>query len=136
MSALRVVGADPDTTLGLVQVLARLGEPLYMHVAPDGYPEREADWVNSGALLDRMNTAVALAAGRLPGAAVDLDSIIPAGADAAQLVPAVDAVILGGTMTENTREVIRRQLSDISNSVQARALAVGLAIGGPEFQRQ
>jgi len=136
VSALRVVGADPDTTLGLVQVLARLGEPLYMHVAPDGYPEREADWVNSGALLDRMNTAVALAAGRLPGAAVDLDSIIPAGADAAQLVPAVDAVILGGTMTENTREVIRRQLSDISNSVQARALAVGLAIGGPEFQRQ
>src|SRR2546422_7619653 len=136
VSALRVVGADPAPTLGLVQVLARLAEPLYMHVAPDGYPEREADWVNGGALLDRMNTAVALAAGRLPGAAVDLDSIIPAGADAAQLVPAVDAVILGGTMTENTREVIRRQLSDISNSVQARALAVGLAIGGPEFQRQ
>jgi len=136
VSALRVVGADPDTTLGLVQVLARLGEPLYMHVAPDGYPEREADWVNSGALLDRMNTAVALAAGRLPGAAVDLDSIIPAGADAAQLVPAVDAVILGGTMTENTREVIRHQLTDISDPVQARALAVGLALGGPEFQRQ
>ena len=92
--------------------------------------------MNSGALLDRMNTAVALAAGRLPGAAVDLDSIIPAGVDATQLIAAVDAVILGGAMTQHTKQVIRRQLSDVSDPVQARALAVGLALGGPEFQRQ
>ncbi len=38
VSALRAVGADPDTTPRLPQAVARLGEPLYMHVAPDGYP--------------------------------------------------------------------------------------------------
>ena len=70
------------------------------------------------------------------GVAVDLDSIIPAGVDATQLIAAVGAVILGGAMTQHTKQVIRRQLSDVSDPVQARALAVGLALGGPEFQRQ
>src|SRR3989449_523858 len=135
VSATRAVAADPDTTPRLAQVVARLGEPLYLHVAPDGYPEREAAWVNSGALLDRMNAAVALAAGKLQGVTVVLDSVVSTG-DADQLVDAVNEKILGGTMSENTKQVLRRQVADISNPTQARALAVGLAIGGPEFQRQ
>src|SRR3989440_9041162 len=136
VSAARAVGGEPDTTPRLAQVVARLGEPLYLHVAPDGYPEREDAWVNSGALLDRMNAAVALAAGRLPGVTVSLDSIVPATPDAERLIAQADAAVLGGTMSENTKAVIRRQLSDISDPLQARALAIGLAIGGPEFQRQ
>ncbi len=136
VSALRAVGADPDTTPRLAQVVARLGEPLYLHVAPDGYPEREDAWVNSGALLDRMNAGVALAAGTLPGVTVSLDSLIPATGDAEQLILQVNDKILGGTMTDNTKDVIRRQTSDIGDPVAARALAVGLAVGGPEFQRQ
>jgi hypothetical protein len=39
-------------------------------------------------------------------------------------------------MSENTKQVIKRQLADIGDPAQARALAVGLALGGPEFQRQ
>jgi uncharacterized protein (DUF1800 family) len=136
VSAARAVGGDPDTTPRLAQVVARLGEPLYLHVAPDGYPEREDAWVNSGALLDRMNAAVALASGRLPGVTVSLDSVVPATPDAEQLIAQANAAVLSGTMSENTKAVIRRQISDISDPVQARALAVGLAIGGPEFQRQ
>ncbi len=136
VSAARAVAADPDTTPRLAQVVARLGEPLYLHVAPDGYPEREDAWVNSGALLDRMNAAVALAAGRLPGAVATLDSIAPGTTDVQQLITAVDDRILGGTMSQNTKRVIGEQLSDVKDPVQARALAVGLAIGGPEFQRQ
>src|SRR5213080_1769170 len=136
VSATRAVAADPDTTPRLAQVVARLGEPLYLHVAPDGYPEREDAWVNSGSLLDRMNAAVALAAGRLPGVTVSLDSIVPATPDAERLIAQADAAVLSGTMSENTKAVIRRQLSDVGDPLQARALAIGLAIGGPEFQRQ
>ncbi len=135
VSAARAVAAEPDTSSRLAQVVARLGEPLYLHVAPDGYPEREAAWVNSGALLDRMNAAVALAAGKLPGVTVVLDSIVSAG-DADQLISVVNEKILGGTMSENTKQVLRRQLAGISDPMQARALALGLMIGGPEFQRQ
>ena len=136
VSAARAVGADPDTTPRLAQVVARLGEPLYLHVAPDGYPEREDAWVNSGALLDRMNAAVALAAGRLPGVTVSLDSIVPAAQDAERLIAQANAAVLGGTMSDHTKAVIRHQISDVSDPLQARALAIGLAIGGPEFQRQ
>jgi hypothetical protein len=39
-------------------------------------------------------------------------------------------------MSEHTKAVIRDQLSDISDPKQARALAIGLALGGPDFQRQ
>src|SRR5216117_1063452 len=135
VSAARAVAAEPDTSPRLAQVVARLGEPLYLHVAPDGYPEREAAWVNSGALLDRMNTAVALASGKLPGVTVVLDSIVSAG-DPDQLIGMVNEKILSGTMSENTKQVLRRELAGISDPAQARALTVGLAIGGPEFQRQ
>src|SRR5216110_541159 len=89
VSAARAVAAEPDTSPRLAQVVGRLGEPLYLHVAPDGYPEREAAWVNSGALLDRMNAAVALASGKLPGVTVVLDSIVSAG-DPDQLIGAVN----------------------------------------------
>src|SRR5881275_2233992 len=82
VSAARAVAVEPDTSSRLAQVVARLGEPLYLHVAPDGYPEREAAWVNSGALLDRMNAAVALATARLPGMTVELDSVVPLTTDA------------------------------------------------------
>jgi len=136
VSALRAVGADPDTTPKLAQVVAHLGEPLYLHVAPDGYPEQQEAWVNSGALLDRMNAAVGLAAGKLPGAEVELDSLIEPTPDVTALISAVDARILGGTMTAHTREVLERELADIRAPRQARAFAVGLALGGPEFQRQ
>src|SRR5881296_3260057 len=135
VSAARAVAAEPDTSPRLARVVARLGEPLYLHVAPDGYPEREAAWVNSGALLDRMNAAVALASGKLPGVTVMLDSIVSAG-DADQLIGVVNEKILGGTMSENTKQVLRRELAGIGDPAQARALAVGLAIGGPEFQKQ
>jgi len=136
VSAVRAVGGDPDTTPRLAQVVARLGQPLYRHVAPDGYPEREEAWVNSGALLDRMNVAVALAAGRLPGVTVALEAVAPATADAEQLIAAVNDGVLGGAMSDNTRRVIRDELAAAPDPVAARALAVGLTLGGPEFQRQ
>ena len=48
----------------------------------------------------------------------------------------MDQQILGGTMTENTRQVIREQIRYLDDPVRARAVAVGLVLGGPEFQRQ
>jgi uncharacterized protein (DUF1800 family) len=136
VSAARAVRADPDASARLADAVGRLGQPLYLQPSPAGYPERQEDWVNSGALLGRMNFAVALAAGRQPGATVDLDAIVPARSDHAALVAAVDESILGGAMSANTRRVILEQIADLPGAERARALAVGLALGSPEFQRQ
>jgi uncharacterized protein (DUF1800 family) len=135
VSAVRALGAEPDTSLRLAQVVARLGQPLYLQSAPTGYPETQAQWVNSGALLQRMNFAVGLAAGRAPGVIVELDALVPTG-DAAALIAALNDRLLAGTMTEQTRTVLGRELADIRDPAQRRAYAVGLVLGGPEFQRQ
>jgi uncharacterized protein (DUF1800 family) len=136
VSAVRAVGGVPDSTPRLAGAVARLGQPLYQHVAPNGYGEHQEDWVNSGALLNRMNFAVQLAANRLPGVQVNLDLVLPLASEREALVSAVDRLILGGRMSAQTRKVILEQLAEVNDPVQARALAVGLAVGGPEFQRQ
>ena len=127
VSAVRATGVEPDDTPRLAQLVARLGEPLYQQPAPTGYAETEAHWVNSGALLARMNAAIAIAK--------DCSSI-PAIDDHARLVDTIDQQLLGGTMSAHTKSVILEQLGDVTDSIQARALAVGLALGGPDFQKQ
>src|SRR5881396_528282 len=127
VSAVRAAGVEPDDTPRLAQMVARLGEPLYQQPAPTGYAETEAHWVNSGALLARMNAAMVLA---------KECSSIPTIDDHGQLVDAIDQKLLAGTMSEHTRSVILVQLTDINDPAQARAMAVGLALGGPDFQKQ
>ena len=136
VSAVRAVGGTPDSTPRLAMAVGRLGQPLFQHVAPNGYGERQDDWVNSGALLNRMNFAMGLAAGRLPGVIVDLNRVLPVSADHQTLAASVNQVILNGRMSEKTRRVILEQTADLSDPITARAVAVGLAIGGPEFQKQ
>src|SRR5437667_726739 len=127
VSAVRAAGVEPDDTPRLAQMVARLGEPLYQQPAPTGYAETEEHWVNSGALLARMNAAMMLAK--------DCSSI-PAIDDHAQLVEMINQQLLAGTMSAHTRTVILEQLTDIHDPEQARVMAVGLALGGPDFQRQ
>jgi uncharacterized protein (DUF1800 family) len=66
-SALRATGATPDSTTRSVQVLTRLGQPVFGRQTPDGWPERGDEWMNSGAMINRVNFALALAGGRVPG---------------------------------------------------------------------
>jgi len=135
-SAVRALDGAPDTTARLVGALQQLGEPLFMHLTPDGYPDAGADWLNSGAILTRMNLALALASARMPGVVVDLDRLSPVTSDYDQLVRNVNATVLGNQGTEHTLQVIRQQIGDMPNAVNARAMAVGLALGSPDFQRQ
>jgi len=136
VSAVRAVGGTPDDTPRLAAQLQRLGQPLFQMVTPNGYPETSAEWVNSGALLARMTFAVALASNRLPGVTVQLDRLVPVTADHEALLDAVNQSILGGGMSDRTRRTILQELRDLTDPRTARAMAVGLALGGPEFQRQ
>jgi uncharacterized protein (DUF1800 family) len=135
VSAVRAVGGEPDTTLALAQIVGRLGEPLYLDQPPTGYPETQDSWVNSGALLERLNVAMGIASGRAPGIAASLDELIQSDGDAVQLADRVNQVILDGTATPNTLRVLREQAGSLPPA-QARIMAVGLALGSPEFQKQ
>ena len=48
-----------------------MGEPLYLCQPPTGYADTAQAWVNAGALLARVNFAVALTEGNVPGTVAD-----------------------------------------------------------------
>ena len=71
-SAVRALGADVDFSFALAQQVAQMGQPLYRKQEPTGYSNAGQEWVNSADLLQRMNFAIALVAGRIPGVKVDV----------------------------------------------------------------
>jgi len=108
VSAARAMNAAPDSTPRSAQVIAYLGQPIFGHQAPNGWPETGDAWMNTGAILNRINFGMAAAAGRLPG--VDLaampaiDSLI--GAPREKQVDAVVAMVLNGMVSPDTRAVL------------------------------
>jgi hypothetical protein len=69
-----------------------------------------ADWVNSGALLKRMNFAVALASNRIPGTHVDLAALGGREGDARAQLDAALAALLGGQVSVATRKELLARL--------------------------
>jgi uncharacterized protein (DUF1800 family) len=146
-SAARVSGADIQNALPLVATLNRMGMPLYAMQPPTGYSMKAEAWVNSSALLNRMNFALALGSGRLPGASLDPQSLLhgPAPADADAALAALEQSILAGDVSPQTHAVMRKQLSDpqisqrrlddMDKKPNYGAIA-GLIMGSPEFQRR
>jgi uncharacterized protein (DUF1800 family) len=54
-STMRAAGVEPDTTPRLARAVAQLGEPLYGHQTPNGWPERSSEWLSAGSVADRVN---------------------------------------------------------------------------------
>jgi uncharacterized protein (DUF1800 family) len=123
----RAVGAEMEVPLPLVNWTDRIGEPLYRCQPPTGYSDKAEAWVNTGALLNRMNFAVALTSNRLRGVTVDLNALL---GDPSDLSKAVN-VFLAGQLSPQTRQIIESQLQEDKTVSLA-----GLVLGSPEFQRR
>ncbi|HXW94043.1 MAG TPA: DUF1800 domain-containing protein [Terriglobales bacterium] len=153
VSALRVTQADISDATALTRQLQRMGMPLYGMQPPTGYSMKAEAWVNSSALLERMNFALALSAGRLKGVRVDWKRLLdgqPASPspDASESLKTFDglvACLLAGEVSQQTHETIAARLDDPQISQRklddpARApnvnLMGGLLLGSPEFQRR
>ncbi len=136
VSAVRALGGAGGQGPALAQAVTRLGQPIYGQAAPTGYPETQEDWVNSGALLNRMNLAMALASGRLAGGNAAAGVLGGGEGSAEAIVEAINRRVFHGRLSETTRTVILSELADLQDHRQLRATALGLALGGPDFQRQ
>ncbi len=112
VSAIRAVGGSVENPIPLARELQKQGEPLYFAQPPTGYDDTADAWVNSGALLNRLNFALALTSNRMPGIHVTLP------ADPFAIVELSAAT--------------RKTIGEISD----RARLAGLVLGSPEFQRQ
>ncbi len=108
VSAMRALNASADSTPRSAQVIAFLGQPIFGHQAPNGWPETGEAWMNTGAILNRINFGMAVAAGRLPGVDIRalpaLDTIRSASRD--KQVDVVVATILNGMISPDTRAVL------------------------------
>ena len=131
-------------------VLARMGERLYNYQAPDGNPDVGSAWMNSNALLARLDFANALATGRLQGVKINLRAT-------QLLLEQLGLPRPTQSQIEQTRAMLQKSAAAASASpgmqssmmmaagaaaatatapVDPAALAVAAMLGSPQFQKR
>jgi uncharacterized protein (DUF1800 family) len=165
VSSIRATGADVTDALPLARQLNQLGMPLYGMQPPTGYSMKEEAWVNSSALLGRMNFSMALVSGKIRGVQVETNRLVPQDPstatppDSAKALAILESSLLAGTVSRQTHDAIvaelQNQAAGSSNVKTAVKPAVrkndkptpmplasnigtmaGLILGSPEFQRR
>ncbi len=144
VSAVRATGADLLDARPLVRSLQDMGMPLYQCQPPTGYKDSADAWTNAGALVSRMNFALALTSGRLPPPSV------PQGGQPLD-ARGRNAGMFGRGFVSITRDsldaweasveaALAQDLSDTTRATMARgttsAQRIALMLGSPEFQRR
>jgi uncharacterized protein (DUF1800 family) len=132
VSTMRALNAQPDPTPRTAQAIAFLGQPIYGHQAPNGYPETGDAWMNAGAILNRINVGMAVAANRIPG----LDFAMLPGIDSLRNAPRqkqVDAVVsllLSGSTSSDTRAVLMKGENPLATTPLADSVEMTIGASG------
>jgi len=126
-SSVRALDAAVSDAFALANQVGNLGEPLYRKQEPTGYSNMNSDWINSAALLSRMNFALNLAQNRVPGVKVDVSRF---GSDPIE----VAKTLMFRSASPQTRAAIQKALED--QKQKTPATVAGLVIGSPDFQRR
>jgi hypothetical protein len=161
ISSLRATGTDLNNPGPTAGILNKMGMPLYQMVPPTGYSMTASTWMNSEALIDRMNYALALSNGQVGGTNFDAGRLLALGTLTSRGFPRpnpadsesgrgqetalllLENALLNGEVSATTQKAIRRQLDD--PQVAARALddpkrtlntMTALVVGSPEFQHR
>jgi uncharacterized protein (DUF1800 family) len=127
VSAIRASGAVVDNAQPLVQQLrAALGMPLYGCVPPTGYSDTADAWINTGALLSRMNMALQMVSNQMRGVHVDVASLAP-GVDEATRQHLIETMLAGQASAATMQTMAKAQNPQF---------LLALTLGAPEFQRR
>src|SRR5271157_2838187 len=148
VSSLRATRAEISDPQSLLATLNKMGMPLYGMQPPTGYSTRADVWVNSAALLDRMNFGLALAANRLPGTTFNLGQLLGedslADVDPYQVQLKLEQTLIAGDISKQTHETIEERIVTPQAMTQFEypshpanvSVIAGLLLGSPEFQRK
>jgi len=164
ISAARASNANIDNLRPIENNLRQMGMPTYGAIPPTGYKWDAADWVSTGALVDRMNFALNLAAGRLPGITMGWSPFPGQNAQTGEVSndpspeaeeTRLESLLIPGGVSDTTRTAALQQFAaqsaqNVATPVSApmrpnRApnfleredqVLAGLLIGSPEFQRR
>jgi uncharacterized protein (DUF1800 family) len=156
-SAIRATGTQIQNPQPVVQALNKMGMPLYQMQPPTGYSTKAEAWMNSDALLDRLNFAMSITGGNMGGVNFDPLRVLALGllarAPKEEIVPVntnggteaavtlVEDALIGGEISKNTDATIRKSLDDpqvssnlLTDPSKPLAMIIGLTLGSPEFQ--
>jgi uncharacterized protein (DUF1800 family) len=127
VSSVRALDAEVENAFPLANRVGNLGEPLYRKQEPTGYSNLNSDWINSAALLGRMNFALSLAGNKVPGVKVNVTRL-------PESPEAITKLLLSRQATATTRAAIEKAVAE--QKEKSPAVVAGLVIGSPDFQRK
>src|ERR1043166_2773593 len=161
-AAMRAMNVETDGDRPVLDLIGRMGQPLFGRITPDGFPDRGDQWLSSGAMVARLNFAAALATNRMRGTTVDFAKLL---ADVDQANKELTAarlisLFLNNDVSDSTRAAIRTSATEAlviktsppqtnvpagfaGNGSPPQALPqisgyvpemIALLIGSPEFQ--
>jgi uncharacterized protein (DUF1800 family) len=126
-SALRASNATVTNPLPLVQAMDRLGMPIYGMQTPNGYSWMAEDWVSSNALISRMNFALVLSGGKVPGTVINWPGMLNGDTVAsAESEVELENVLLGQPAADRTREAV---MAEFRNPTAQEQAAVSFNMG-------
>ncbi len=117
-----------------------LGEPLFACTPPTGYKEVSKTWVSPGALIERLNFAMALTEQRVSDIRFNPKNIL-GGTDLDKpegILNQSVAVLLQNNITDSTMKVLLQTALPTQGDSQTvnPAKLIALILGSPEFQRK
>jgi uncharacterized protein (DUF1800 family) len=121
-SAVRASGATVQNPVVLVQVMQRLGMPVYGMQTPNGYSWKADEWVSSNALVARMNFSLVLSGDRVPGIRPNWPALLGNDAQADSATERrLELLILGQPAAARTRATVLEQATNANAQQQAEA---------------
>jgi uncharacterized protein (DUF1800 family) len=163
-SVFRATDTNPTNLGALVGVIGRMGEPLYQMAPPTGYSTTADRWMNSAAIVDRLNFSMQFANSRVGGIKFDAPRLLAEGLLARTATPAslhaghsesvaltsaalpsgqeealslMEKMLVDGKISPKTNEVIQKELVSAQPSndpAQSLNTMTALLLGSPEFQ--
>jgi uncharacterized protein (DUF1800 family) len=162
-SALRVTNAETDANSPVLGWIARMGQPVYGRVTPDGYPDVRDGWLSNNDLLARLNFAIALTSNGIKGTKVDVKKLLPETADDTNIAKQVARDFLIAGQSKETVASLEKAAALMGNTTSASATPtaipntasqwtatptkattgpplaaqlIALTLGSPDFQRR
>lgn len=159
VSVLRATDAETDGG-PVTDWVAKLGQPIFGRLTPDGYPDRADEWLSANQMLNRLNFGLAVAQNQVKGTKIDGKKLLAGTSpdDGPAVTERVISLILNGKASADTRRAVAGvaraepvaspppgampllQAADKPKPSPAgpapAAQVLALALGSPEFQRR
>ena len=153
-AAMRALNAETDGDRPVLDAIARMGQPVFGRITPDGYADRAGQWLSSGAMVARFNFASALATNRIKGTKLDLEKLLSGidPANKAQVAARLAQLTFASSQTRTELEKVlgaapagaivapssapNLSVSYAQSAPTYIADLITLLIGSPEFQQR